>query len=106
MTKVHCSVTNCSYNNDRVCYAQRVAIGGQGAVEDEATCCGTFLNQDVYSNLAEHTEYKSPCLSVTCSVATCTYHADHQCTLNSIDVDGSGHAAIYIETCCSSFKPQ
>ncbi len=72
MTKVHCSVTNCSYNNDRVCYAQRVAIGGQGAVEDEATCCGTFLNQDVYSNLAEHTEVQTPLFK--CNLQCCNLH--------------------------------
>lgn len=89
-----------------MCYAERVAIGGQGAVEEDATCCGTFLNEDVYSNLAEHTEYKSPCDFVSCTVGTCQYNADQRCSLNSIDVESSGHASLYIETCCSSFKPQ
>lgn len=106
MTKVKCSVSNCSYNKDHVCYAERVAIGGQAAVEDESTCCGTFLNEEAYSNLAEHTGYKSVCDAVTCTVATCAHHKNHQCMLDSIQVEGSNQTAVYIETCCSSFKPQ
>ncbi|MDA3730430.1 DUF1540 domain-containing protein [Niameybacter massiliensis] len=106
MTKVKCSVSNCSYNKDHVCYAERVAIGGQAAVVDEATCCGTFLNEDAYSNLAEHTAYKSACKAVSCTVATCVHHKNDQCMLDCIAVEGSGNAAAYVETCCSSFKAQ
>lgn len=105
MTKVQCGVTNCSYNNDQVCYAKRVAIGGQGAVEDQGTCCGTFLNNDAYSNLAEHTEYISPCDAVSCTVGSCTYNKEQKCSLKDIQVEGSGNAGVYIETYCSSFKP-
>ena len=107
MTKVQCSVIKCSYNNDEICYASRIAVGGQGAVEDEGTCCGTFLNEDVYSNLAEHTQYKSCCDYVSCTVGSCAYndHANKKCTLDSIQVEGSDNPAIYIETCCSSFEP-
>ncbi|MEF9959587.1 MAG: DUF1540 domain-containing protein [Niameybacter sp.] len=104
MTKVRCSVNTCSYNKDKTCYAECVAIGGQGAIIDQATCCGTFLSEDAYSNLAEHTTYKSCCEAVSCTVASCMHHKNHQCTLDCIDVEDSGHATVYIETCCSSFK--
>ena len=106
MTKVQCSVTKCSYNNSEVCYASRIAVGGQGAVEEEGTCCGTFLHEDVYSNLAEHTEYKSNCDYVSCTVGSCAYNdnANQKCTLDSIQVEGSDNPTAYIETYCSSFE--
>lgn len=104
MTKVNCSVENCSYNNDRCCYAQRVAIGGQGATNERLTCCGTFLNEGHYSNLAEHTEYKSPCEEVSCTVATCKHNENNACNLKDIDVTGEEPATLYVDTDCSSFE--
>lgn len=104
MTKVSCSVENCSYNNNQACYAERVAIGGQGATNERITCCGTFLNKGHYSNLAEHTEYKSPCQAVSCSVATCRHNQNQLCDLGSIDVIGESPATLYVDTDCASFE--
>lgn len=104
MTKVNCSVDNCSYNKEQCCYAERVAVGGQGATDERVTCCGTFLNKAHYSNLAEHTEYKSVCDAVSCMVGTCRYNENHACKLESIQVIGEDPATLYVDTDCSSFE--
>ena len=104
MTKVNCSVNNCSFNKDEICYAERVAIGGKGATQEVLTCCGTFLDNQAYSNLAEHTEYKKTCDAVSCTVATCEYHQNNLCTLATINVSAQNQVNLYSETDCSSFK--
>ncbi|PHV70731.1 hypothetical protein CS063_09390 [Sporanaerobium hydrogeniformans] len=106
MTQVNCAVKGCSYNHNEICYAKRVAIGGKGSTEIKGTCCGTFLNEDVYSNLAEHTDYLSPCDAVTCTVAICRYNAENLCQLQAIQVSGAEETSLYTQTDCLSFKKQ
>ncbi|MGL5675829.1 MAG: DUF1540 domain-containing protein [Cellulosilyticaceae bacterium] len=104
MTKVACSVENCSYNNNFECYAKSVAIGGIGSTTEKNTCCGTFLNQDQYSNLAEHTAYKSICKELTCNVASCRHYVENRCKLDAIKVVGENPSTLYVDTDCSNFE--
>ena len=55
MDRVNCDAHSCSHNKDNVCYANRVNIGGSGAQVDGETCCGSFLNRLLYSDLTNNT---------------------------------------------------
>lgn len=104
MPKVRCNVENCSYNERHTCYAVEILISGQGAINEELTCCGSFLNKEAYSNLGEFANYKRPTNNVSCKVETCKYQMNDKCTKQEIEVDSRTPAHIYIETCCNSFQ--
>ena len=104
MTQVNCTVQGCSYSREGACYAKSIVVGGKGATLTDGTCCGTFLNETAYSNLADHTEYLSACDSVKCTVATCVHHAHATCQLSQIEVSGADEASVYTETDCLNFE--
>ncbi len=104
MGRVSCSVGSCSYNERGVCYAGTIKIGGQGAAEEEGTCCGSFLNQRHYSNLSEYTSMRGATDEINCAVGTCEYNSDEKCTLKSIQVGGGREIQLYSETECQSFE--
>lgn len=106
MTQVKCSVSSCSYYKDGGCYVNPVKIGGQGAVEDSLTCCGSYLNRQHYSNLAEYTSRRGAADCVSCNVSTCEHNRNQECTLSEIQVDGLRSTNIYTETKCASFDKQ
>ncbi|HEX3029812.1 MAG TPA: DUF1540 domain-containing protein [Clostridia bacterium] len=45
--KVKCSVTNCTYNDEKMCYADALEVnamkGSRAGISDD-TCCTTFKN--------------------------------------------------------------
>lgn len=104
MPRISCSVENCSYNQAQCCCANIVNIGGKGAQDNCDTCCGSFLNNLGYSNLAQYTNNRGGLDAILCRVDTCAYHADEHCTLNEIEVGSSEEVDIYTETDCRSFK--
>lgn len=103
MTKVSCSVSSCSYYKDGGCYVSTVNIGGKGASSDHLTCCGSFLDRQHYSNLAEYTCNRGETETVLCNVNTCKYNENEVCSLNEIHVGGEKEARIYTETECKSY---
>lgn len=102
--KINCSVDKCSHNSDGICYSNRVDIAGNGAKTDCDTCCGAFLNKQLYSNLTNNTNSAGPCDCLVCQVNTCAYNYNNLCQLDSINVTGSASTNIYTETNCSSFS--
>lgn len=45
--KVKCSVDNCHYNEDHMCYADELEVNAMGdgkAETSDGTCCTTFKN--------------------------------------------------------------
>ena len=102
MQRINCDVTNCSHNNSGICFSNRVDIGGLSASSERGTCCGSFLNEFLYSTLTNNTNSKGQCDSLTCDVKTCSHNYNKFCDLNSINVSGEG-AQIYSQTRCSSF---
>lgn len=102
MEKINCEVTNCSHNRTGICYSNRVDIGGMSASSEKGTCCGSFLHESLYSDLTDNTNSKGKCDALTCNVESCTHNSNRLCSLDSIQVSGSG-AQIYSETRCSSF---
>lgn len=103
MQKICCDVTNCSHNSGGECYADRVNIGGDGASEGKATCCGSFLDVQLYSNLTNCSSCGEKGTALVCKATECTYNKNKLCTLDSIQVSG-GPSNLYSETYCASFE--
>lgn len=104
MPKISCGVVSCSYNQSQECNANVIQIGGKGANECQQTCCGTFLNSDSYSNLAQYTSNRGGVEKILCRVDTCVYNGDNQCTLSEINVGSAERVDVYSETECQSFQ--
>ena len=102
MSKVDCSVTNCSHNKCGTCYSNRVNIGGQSSSADDKTCCGSFLNKLLYSDLTNNTNCAGECDSLVCFVNGCKHNNNHLCSLDRIQVSGDS-VEVYTETTCKSF---
>lgn len=103
MQKINCDVHNCSHNSSGVCYSNVVDIGGVNASSEQGTCCGSFLNQSLYSDLTSNTNSSGPCDSLVCRVESCTHNCNTLCDLHSINVGGN-KSQIYAETRCESFE--
>lgn len=101
--KINCAVNNCSHNNSGTCFSNRVNIGGEGAIEDFDTCCGSFLDKRNYGSLSNNTNGTACCDCLVCKANNCTYNSNNLCQLDSINVSGSG-VNLYTETNCESFS--
>lgn len=104
MYKIKCDVTKCSHNKERICHANVVNVGGEGAEKDTDTCCASFLDSATYSKLTNNINQRDhECTAITCTAETCTYNSNKLCTAESIHVSGED-ANLYSETECSTFK--
>jgi uncharacterized protein DUF1540 len=104
MVKINCDVTNCSHNNNKVCFANLINIGGKNAKKDCNTCCGSFLDEKNYSKLTNNiNDMSNQCTSLTCNVVSCAYNSNNLCTADTIQVSGK-NPNLYTETYCSTFK--
>jgi len=104
MPRINCDVTNCSHNDERICYANIINVGGKSARSDSDTCCVSFLDSAVYSNLSNNINQKgSPCFGIGCNVHTCVYNSNNLCEADSIHVNGN-NVNLYTETNCETFK--
>lgn len=102
MQRINCDVTNCSHNKSGICFSNRIDIGGVSASSERGTCCGSFLNEFLYSTLTSNTNSKGQCDALSCNVETCAHNNNKLCDLNSISVSGEG-VQVYSQTRCSSF---
>ena len=103
MTKINCSVSNCSHNKNNVCFSNRVDIGGMESSTSKDTCCGSFLDEKLYSDLTSNTNSSGSCDCLICRVESCVHNCNTLCDLQSINVCGN-NPHIYTETACHSFE--
>ena len=103
MAEINCSVNNCSHNKSGVCYSNRVNIGGLNSCCSEDTCCGSFLDKNLYSDLTNNTNASGSCDALICKVGNCKYNCNSLCDLPCISVDGDD-VKIYSEAHCQSFQ--
>ncbi|HEY8889854.1 MAG TPA: DUF1540 domain-containing protein [Clostridium sp.] len=104
MSKINCSVSNCSHNDNNSCFANIINVGGKSAKKDSDTCCASFLDSVAYSDLSNIVNgKKNECDVVSCNVGTCTYNSNQLCSAKSIDVNGRD-VNLYSETDCLTFK--
>ena len=104
MSYISCSVSSCANNKSGTCYAAGLNIGGKGATSECDTCCGSYLNSAVYSNLANFTSLRGAADKILCSANTCKYNSDGACNLDSIEIGSSTDAKNYTETESLSFE--
>ena len=103
MAEVRCSVASCSYNKEGGCYAHEIKVAGTGAAQEDMTCCGSFLSQQHYSNIAGNSSDRKRNDKVACSATNCKYNSNYVCSKDEIQIGGSKDATIYTETECQSF---
>lgn len=103
MTKIACEVSTCSHHKDGQCYANFVSIAGANADRECDTCCSSFLDRTVYSNLTANTIGEGACDCLDCKANTCKYNENAICMRGDIEVGGDG-AVVYNETKCRSFE--
>lgn len=105
MSQINCSVLNCSNNKNGNCYVSMLNIGGMGAVSEAGTCCASFLNSSVYSNIATIAAMtgQGPD-SILCSASNCNHNSGGYCELNSISVGASNNVKYYSQTECLNFE--
>ena len=104
MACINCSVDTCGYNKSGICHATGgVNIGGRGAENECETCCGSFLNSNVYSNLSDSSGV-SEAKYIVCSADKCMHNTGGGCELDSILVGAQTTAKYYTETECLSFE--
>lgn len=106
MTHVQCDVTSCSYNKDYGCHMDPINVGGKGASFENLTCCGSYLNKQTYSNLAEYTYRRGETETVNCNVHSCKFNESSICNKGEIHVGGSNSANYYMDTNCDSFEKE
>lgn len=106
MKQIKCDVKNCSHNSNCICYADRIDIGGHCASDSCGTCCGSFLDETVYSSLTDSTESSNDgCDSIICTANTCIHNCNNECKLDSIKVS-SDSSDTYVGTKCTNFELQ
>jgi len=106
MSKINCTVSNCSHNKASNCFANIINVGGKSAKKDDDTSCASFLDAAIYSDLTNSINEKGKeCDAITCNVGTCNYNSNNLCNSESIDVSGKD-VNLYLETNCSTFKPK
>lgn len=103
MAEINCTVNNCSHNKSGECYSNRVNIGGLNSGSSKDTCCGSFLDKKLYSDLTNNTNSAGPCDSLICKVENCKYNINNLCDLPCINVGGD-NVKIYSEAHCESFQ--
>lgn len=104
MGHVSCGVSSCANNKSGDCFAGVISVGGQNAVRNEQTCCGSYISSTAYSNFGNFTSQNSETDYIACDANTCKHNASNQCTLSNINVGASNAASNYYETECLSFE--
>ncbi len=103
--KIDCSVYDCTHNNDGLCSAEEIKVGGESAQISDGTCCETFAKGS-FTNSA-HTP-ASDGTKIRCVAENCLYNEKEKCELSSIEVQtchcGNANCTCSKDTCCDSFR--
>lgn len=102
MTKVNCSVEDCSYNKNRLCYAGEILVSEQGT--EEVTCCGSFIHKETYKNIIDCIHHEKPTQYVKCKVGSCRHYKHENCLKAAIEIRGKLPTHIYLETYCNHYE--
>ena len=105
MPAINCNINNCAHNTNGTCYANKISVNGKKARTSNNTCCSSFVNESVYSNLTNSTLDSNPCNSLNCTVKTCVNNAGNICALRDVSITShADNANLLSETYCGSFR--
>ncbi|MCI8991474.1 MAG: DUF1540 domain-containing protein [Eubacterium sp.] len=102
MTKLKCTVTNCLYNEDKLCSKDDITVEGKNATDKDSTCCGSFRER-TGNSMKNSASHASQMTDVDCEAVNCTYNESCKCKADSIDINGSS-ACQCEETRCQTFN--
>lgn len=102
MTLLDCAVTGCAYNKDRCCCKGDIKVEGSEAVNQNETCCGSFVERGEKNCGCNVKEHESKAINVVCEAGNCTFNKDKKCSADHIGIAG-GDACSCGETECASF---
>lgn len=102
MTKLGCCVTDCTYNEDRMCCRKDIKVGGKTAKNCSSTCCCSY--EEKGSTGAKNSSMTpKERTDVSCDATNCTYNKNMVCSAPHIEVKFSKDVA-HGETECATFK--
>lgn len=103
---VHCTVTDCVYNDSNKCTSSAINIGGEDASKNVQTRCDSFsTNKGFFSSMMSSSDHTGN-TKIKCDSVTCLHNNDYACGLDSIKVEctcDSCNCASSGETYCTSF---
>lgn len=102
MTKLDCSVVNCTYNKENSCCKDNIHVGGHDAVVTDQTCCESFQERK-YSGASNANDIPSKPTEVSCDATSCCYNHSCKCSAEQIQVAGA-NASDRKQTKCSTFE--
>ena len=101
MTKLDCSVVNCTYNENHCCSRDDIFVEGENANTPSETCCGDF--KACGTGASNTTKCACKATEVKCGAKNCKYNESGKCAAGHIGIVG-GHADRNRETECSTFQ--
>lgn len=104
MPKINCSVDSCFYNQEAICGAHILNIGGQNAHITENTCCQTYKAGSAHNNTTLSQSNRGDTDLIFCEVNTCSYYAKNRCMLGEIEIGSLQEVEHYAQTDCLSFE--
>ena len=102
MTDLGCSVTNCTYNEDRLCCRREIKVGGKSARDCSDTCCCSYVEKGCgcAKNSSMEPGKKT---EIACDATNCTYNNSMVCHAPHVNVKTSKDVT-HGETECASFR--
>lgn len=105
MTKLDCSVTNCTYNSDNSCKRNDIKVEGNEAHMASETNCSSFVPKGCGCGASNMSECAKKDTDVSCSATSCIYNESKKCSANHIGIAGTD-AGNSSDTLCRSFVCQ
>lgn len=102
MTKLDCSVVNCTYNKENSCCKDNIHVGGHDAKVTDQTRCESFRERRT-DGMRNADDIPSKPTEISCDATTCTYNRSCKCHADQIQVAGSD-ANTSDQTECATFK--
>ena len=103
MTRLDCSVTSCSYNENRMCKRDNITVGGHAAIKPSETACESFSPRGTNTMTNLDGKGPSPETNIACNAVTCRYNDNKKCTAEHIQIAGI-KAMASGETECGTFQ--
>lgn len=108
MTKLQCSVTDCTNNDSNCCCRPEILVSGKCASGCEQTCCSHFEKKSGSSSAQDSVNHSSPNpqMPIRCEAEKCLYNQRGDCNADDVAVRDSSckEATCKSETECATFK--
>ena len=101
MTRLDCSVVNCTYNKDDSCCKDNIHVGGKHAQAAPDTSCESPRERK-YAGASNEDSIDSYTTEISCDAESCCYNHACKCAADQVRVSGS-NACSCKNTECTTF---